>query len=153
MLRKFNLLAIVLAIIAVIAACGDDPADPDNGEDPEVSPYSGIFVIESELVSNNCVEPVPPTTMTTVVVEGDSILFGGFPGDWDEVSLTGTGDTPEYTVPVDPPECYAYYTIVYEIVYVNADSFSGTYGANYRKDPGCPNPDPCSFLYNITGSR
>jgi hypothetical protein len=91
--------------------------------------------------------------MTTVVIEGDSIWFGGFPGEWDEGTLTGTGDTPEYTVPVDPPDCYAYYTVVFEITYVNADSFSGTYGASYRKDPGCINPDPCSFLYNISGSR
>jgi hypothetical protein len=143
----------ILFFAALLAACDGDPADPVIEDDDPVSPYSGIFAIESTPVSNNCAVPVPPSAMTTVAVAGDSIVFGGFPGHWDEGTLTGTGDTPEYTVLVDPPDCYAYYTVVYEITYVNADSFSGTYGANYIKDPECPNPDPCSFLYNITGSR
>lgn len=143
----------LLVAVAMFTYCGDDPVKTTDNDDDPGSPYSGIFMVVSELITNNCAVPVPPSSMTTVVIEGDSMLFGGFPGDWDESSLTGTGDTPEYTVPVDPPECYSYYTIVYEITYVTADSFSGTYGADFRKDPGCPNPDPCSFRYNITGSR
>ncbi len=152
-MKKYLPLLIVLFACAILAACSDDPADPVDGDDDTGSPYSGVFAIVSVPVTNNCVVPAPPLDMTNVVIDGDSIWFGGFPGEWDEGTLTGTGDTPEYTVPVVPPDCYAYYTVVYEITYVNADSFSGTYGASYRKDPECPNPDPCSFLYNITGSR
>jgi len=153
-LKRFLPLLIAISVSTIMVACGEDPAKPDNEDDEPVSPYSGTFMIESELVTNSCVvPPVPPSAMTTVLVEGDSILFGGFPGDWDEGSLTGTGDTPEYTVPVIPPGCYAYYTVVYEITYINADSFSGTYGSDFRKDPECPNPDPCAFRYNVTGSR
>jgi hypothetical protein len=152
-LKKYLLILIVLSACSLLTACSEDPADPVDEEGDPGSPYSGIFSVESELASNDCEIPAPPSAMTTVLVEGDSIWFGGFPGEWDEGTLTGTGDTPEYTVPVIPPDCYSYYTVVFEITYVNADSFSGTYGASYRKDPECPNPDPCSFLYNITGSR
>ena len=151
--KRYIPLFIILFSIALLTCCDGDPADPVNGDDDPVSPYSGTFFIESTLVSNTCLVPAAPPAMMSVVVDGDSIVFGGFPGEWNEVTSTGTGNTPEYTIPVLPPDCYAYYTVVYEITYVNADSFSGTYGANYRKDPECPNPDPCSFLYNITGSR
>lgn len=132
--------------MALLIGCGEDPADPVNDDKDPVSPYSGYFLMESSLISSSCLIPVPPSAMTTVVVEGDSISFAGFPGAWDEGTLTGTGDTPEYTVPVDPPDCYAYYTVVYEITYINADSFRGTYGANYRKDPECLNPDPSCMI-------
>jgi len=152
MKRLFPVLALLFGLSTLIC-CSEDPVNNDDGDGGQTSPYSGIFLMESSLVSNDCAVPSPPPTTMTVVVEGDSIWFGGFPGSWDESTLTGTGDTPEYTVPVMPPECYAYYTVVYEITYVTADSFSGTYGINNRKDPGCPNPDPCSFLYDITGSR
>jgi hypothetical protein len=146
--------AVMLGImLMMLFACGDDPAEPENGNGDPASPYSGTFQIEYELVSNDCVVPAPPSAFTTVTVRGDSIWFGSFPGVWDESTLTGTGDTPEYTVPVLPPDCYSYYTVVYEITYVTADSFSGTYGSDFRKDAECPNPDPCSFRYNITGSR
>lgn len=152
-LKKYLPLLTALSLCAIFVTCGDDPADPGDGDDDTGSPYSGVFSIESALVSNDCAVPSPPIPFTTVTVEGDSVWFGTFPGEWDEGTLTGTGDTPEYTVPVDPPDCYAYYTVVFEITYSSVDSFSGTYGASYRKDPDCPNPDPCSFLYNITGSR
>jgi len=152
-MKRFHpLLALVLGF-SLLAACSDDPVETGDGDGGTSSPYSGIFLMESALSSSSCAVPSPPSTMMTVVIEGDSIWFGGFPGVWDESTLTGTGDTPEYTVPVSPPECYAYYKVVYEITYVTADSFSGTYGANYRKDQECPDPDPCSFLYDITGSR
>ena len=152
-MKRFFSLLFILLCVALFTYCGDDPADPGEDNGDPVSPYSGLFQVESELVTNNCAIPVPPGAVLSVVVEGDSILFGGFPGDWDESTLTGTGDTPEYTIPVIPPTCYSYYIVVYEITYVNADSFSGTYGSDFRKDPGCPNPDPCAFRYNITGSR
>ena len=150
-LKKYLLLLTILLLAAILIACGEDPVKTDD-DDPG-SPYSGTFWVENELVSNDCVVPSPPFGLINVIVEGDSIWFATFPGVWAADTLTGTGDTPEYTMPVDPPECYAYYTVVYEITYVTADSFSGTYGAHYRKDPGCLNPDPCSFMYNITGSR
>lgn len=143
----------ILLGVSLFTFCEDDPVDPKDDDDDPGSPYSGIFLVESALITNDCAVPEPPSAMITVVIEGDSMLFGGFPGDWNEASLTGSGDVPEVTVPVIPPTCYAYYTVVYEITYLNADSFSGTYGADYRKDPGCLNPDPCSFRYNITGSR
>jgi len=152
-MKRCLLLPALWLCISLFVCCSEDPVKNADEEGGPTSPYSGIFRIESSLVSNNCVVPSPPSTMMTAVIEGDSIWFGGFPGVWDESTLTGTGDTPEYTVPVDPPACYAYFTVVYEITYVSADSFSGTYGSSYRKDPGCPNPDPCSFLYDITGSR
>ena len=152
-MKKFLPLFIVLFCCGILVACSDDPADPGDVEDDPVSPYSGIFMIQSDLASNSCLIPTPPSVMTTVVVDGDSIWFASFPGEWDANTLTGTGDTPEYIVPIDPPDCNAYYTVIYEITYINADSFSGTYGASYRKDPACPNPNPCSFQYNITGSR
>jgi len=152
-MKRFVSLLTILFSVALFTFCAEDPADPGNGEDDPVSPYSGLFLIESELVTNNCAVPVPPSAMTTIVIEGDSMLFGGFPGDWDEAMLTGTGDTPEYTIPVIPPDCYAYYIVVYDITYINADSFSGTYGSDFRKDPECPNSAPCAFRYNITGSR
>ncbi len=153
MKRRFLPLLIILASVSLFTFCGEDPADPGDAEDDPGSPYSGLFQIRSELVTNNCAIPVPPNAITTIVIEGDSMMFGGFPGDWDEATLTGTGDTPEYTVPVDPPTCYSYYTVIYEITFVNPDSFSGTYGSDFRKDPGCINPDPCAFRYNITGWR
>ena len=152
-LKKHLSILFVLLCCAVLVACSDDPADPGDGEDDPGSPYSGSFLIESELVGNNCLFPTPPSAITSVVVDGDSIWFAGFPGEWDANTLTGTGDTPEYTVPVDPPDCYAYYKVIYQITYINADSFSGTYGSDFRKDPECLNPDPCAFRYNITGSR
>ncbi len=152
-MKKFVPVLTILLSVALFTFCAEDPAGPGDGDDDPVSPYSGMFQIESELVTNNCAAPVPPSAMTMIVIEGDSMLFGGFPGDWDEATLTGTGDTPEYTVPVIPPDCYAYYIVVYDITYINADSFSGTYGSDFRKDPECTNPAPCAFRYNITGSR
>jgi hypothetical protein len=145
--------SVILLGAAVFSYCSDDPVKTSDDDDDPGSPYSGMFTVVSEQSYNDCAIPEPPAGTISVLIEGDSMLFGGFPGDWDEGSLTGTGDVPEVTVPVIPPSCYAYYTVVYEITYVNADSFSGTYGADYRKDPGCPNADPCSYRYNITGSR
>jgi hypothetical protein len=145
-------LLVAAAAAAALISCSETTTGTD-GEIEKETEYGGIFLIISELVSNDCAIPVPPTEFVTISVEDDTIYFGSFAGDWDENTLNGAGTTPETTIPVDPPDCYAYFTVSFDITYVDADSFSGTYGSSYRKDPECPNPDPCSFLYNITGSR
>ncbi|UCF05576.1 MAG: hypothetical protein JSV33_00645 [bacterium] len=149
-------LVFLIILILVLPACFDDgPTGPStkNDDDDDKSPYSGAFMITDTLVSNDCVIPVPPGTVVNVTVVGDSINFAGFPGDWDSLTATGTGTSPETTIPVDPPDCYSYQTITFSIRFTDTNHFYGMFGADIRKDPGCPNPDPCSFTYRIGGSR
>lgn len=151
-----KLLALGLILLIALPACfDDDPSKPDkkNDDDPYVSPYSGSFTIADTLVANSCAVPAPPSAVTNVTIEDTTILFGTFGGTWDSLTLTGSGTSPEVTVPVNPPDCYAYYTVTFSITYTDTDHFYGTYSVAYRKDPECPNPDPCSYSYRIGGSR
>jgi hypothetical protein len=150
-----KLTALVLMLIITLPACfDDDPSKPSKkDDDTDVSPYSGAFIIADTLVANSCAFPAPPQTVTNVAIEDTTILFGTFGGKWDSLALTGSGTSPEVTVPVNPPECYAHYTVTFSITYTDTDHFYGTYSVAYRKDPGCPNPDPCSYSYRIGGTR
>lgn len=150
-LRAFAALA---AALAVVSCFDDDPAKPKkDDDDPDVSPYSGTFAIADTIEYDDCVAPPVHLTYVNVTVEGDSISFGGFWGDWDEGALTGGGTCPEVTIPVSPPTCYAYYTFSFEITYTDTDHFHGWYHVAYRKDAGCTNPAPCEYHYRIGGSR
>lgn len=151
-MRHIHPAAVLLAALALVSCFDDNPAEPKK-KDSDLSPYSGTFAVTDTLEFGDCAVPAPLGAAVNVIVEGDSISFAGFWGDWDEATLTGGGTSPETTVPVDPPTCYAYYTATFEITYANADTFYGTYGASFRKDAACPNSDPCSFLYRIRGAR
>ena len=146
---------LLICLLALPACFDDDTTKPknDNGDGPETSPYSGAFLIADTLDSNTCAMPAPLGIDENVVVVGDSINFAGFPGVWDSLTATGSGTTPETTIPVDPPDCYAYQTVTFSITFTDTDHFYGTYGASFRKDPECPNPDPCSYTYRIGGTR
>jgi len=143
-----------MAASLVLAGCfDDDPSGPDGGEEEEMHPCEGYFTLAETLDANTCAVPSPPGGSVTISIEGDSIWFGAFPGEWNEEERSGGGTSGEYTVPVDPPDCYAYYTVTWAIDYTDEDSFSGTWSASYRKEPECLNPLPCSFLYRIGGTR
>ncbi|MDD3641941.1 MAG: hypothetical protein PHQ19_00535 [Candidatus Krumholzibacteria bacterium] len=146
-------LALLAAPLLILSCFDDDPVKTKKDDPDPVSPYSGTFAIVDSVDYNTCSSP--PVTLTTVnvTIEGDTIYFGGFLGGWDEGTLTGAGTSPEVTVPVSPPTCYGHYTFSFEIVYSDTDHFSGWYHLAYRKDAGCPNPDPCEYLYRIRGSR
>jgi hypothetical protein len=151
-MKSFISIAAIAVALALVSCSDDNPSEPEDGN-PDISQYSGSFMVTDTLEFNDCAIPAPLGATVNVIVEGDSIFFGGFWGDWDEATLTGGGTSPETTVPVDPPTCYAYYTVTFEITYANADTFYGTYGVSNRKDATCPNPDPCSYLYRIRGAR
>lgn len=151
-----KILLVLLVIMALsVSACFDDsPTGPSNNNGGGTgSKYSGTFTITDTLAANSCAVPAPPSIVMTVTVIGDSIWLGTFPGAWDPVTTSGGGTSPETKVPVDPPECFAYYTVTFHITFTDPDHFYGTYGATYTKDPGCPNPDPCTFTYRIGGTR
>ncbi len=153
-MKKALILLLVLSVS--LAACSDDTTtnadDPDD--DVEVSPYTGSFALDAELTSNSCAVPAPPGSYVNITVIGDTVItFGTIVGDWDSLATSGEGTSPETTVPVDPPECYAYYTVTFYVDFSDYNNFTGTYSASYTKDEVCPNPEPCSFEYAITGSR
>lgn len=144
-----------LALLIVLPACFDeDPTKPaDKDDDNDSSPYSGSFTIADTLDYSTCAAPtVGPTPVTVVTVRDTTILFGTFAGEWDSLTLTGSGTAPEVTVPV-PPYCNAYYTVSFSITYTDLDHFYGTFDVSFRKEPECPNPDPCSYRYRIGGTR
>ena len=152
---KKTLAFLIILALSLPACFGDDGTKPSKKDDdePDTSPYSGSFLIADTLDVNTCLVPTPPSTVTNITVEDATILFGTVAGVWDSLTLTGSGTSPEVTVPVDPPTCNAYYTISFSITYTDTDHFHGTYDVSYRKDAGCPNPDPCSYRYRIGGSR
>ena len=153
-LGRFVVVLAVISVFAGMLSCfDDDPAKPSDDDEDPVNPYSGTFALTSVLVSNTCAVPVPPGSMINITVEGDSMWFGTFPGEWDSLSTSGGGTSPEVTVPVIIPTCYSYYTITYEIEFTDEDNFTGTYRSDFRKDATCPNPAPCSFTYSMTGTR
>lgn len=147
---------LVCAAVAVIGlSCFDDgPSKPrktdDNGD---LSPYSGTFQLDYTLERNSCQVPAPPSALVSIKIKDETIDFGGFKGVWDESTKTGAGVSPEVRIPVQPPACYAYYTFTFSIVYDDLDHFHGTYEVSTRKDEACPNPEPCGYLYRISGSR
>jgi hypothetical protein len=151
MKRTIRFLAVISAILALVSCSDDNPSEPED-ENPPVSPYSGSFTIADTLDYNDCTAPPVYLDVVNVTVEGDSIRFAGFWGDWDEGTLTGGGVSPEVTIPI-PPICNSYYTFSFEITYTDTDHFYGWYHLSYRKDPECPNPDPCEYQYRIGGSR
>ena len=145
---------VLLAASIVLAGCfDDDPSDPEGGNGEEMHPYEGYFALAETLETNTCVIFAPQGGYVTITIEGDSIWFGTFPGEWNEAEKSGGGTSGEYTVPVDPPDCYAYYTVTWAVEYTDEDSFTGFWSASYRKDPECPNPQPCSYTYRMTGTR
>lgn len=153
-MRSIRFIAVCVAALSVASCFDDEPVKPKkDDQDPVVSPYSGYFAVADTLEYGLCASPPVRLTTVHVNIEGDSIYFGGFWGDWDEATLTGGGTSPEVTIPVTVPTCYAYYTFSFEIVYSDVDHFNGWYHVSYRKDPECPNPDPCEYRYRIGGSR
>jgi hypothetical protein len=151
-MRKISIPLIIM--VFALSACLDDgpAAPPSTGNGGSL--YDGTFNIADTLVVNTCVSPpVPPPRTVTVAIDGDSIWIDSYRGAWDPDTKTGTGISPEVTVPVDPPACNAYYTVTVTITFVDPDYFIGTYSVAYRKDAGCPNPDPCSYTYKIGGTR
>ncbi|MBN2069966.1 MAG: hypothetical protein JW814_00805 [Candidatus Krumholzibacteriota bacterium] len=149
------LLIVSLVLSLSLAACFDDnPSKPKDGDEEDISPYTGTFTLDFELLSNTCAIPAPPGNTVNITIIGDSLItFGTVAGDWDSLTTSGSGVSDETTVPVIPPDCYSYYTVTFNITFSDLDNFTGTYGASYRKDEECPNPDPCSFEYSITGTR
>ena len=152
-MKKIVYLAALAAALALISCFDDDPVKTKNDDPDPISPYSGTFSITDTLDQNSCAVAAPIGAIVNIIVEGDSIYFGGFWGNWNEGTLTGAGISEEVTIPVDPPDCFSHYTVTFSITYTDADTFYGTYGSSFRKDPGCTNPDPCSFLYRIRGVR
>ena len=152
-MKKALILLMVLSVS--LAACSDDnPTNPDDDDDIEVSPYTGSFALDYEITFSTCAVPAPPGSFVNITVIGDTMItFGTIIGDWDSLATSGGGTSPETTVPVIPPDCYAYYTVTFYVDFSDYDNFTGTYGASYTKDAACPNPEPCSFEYHITGSR
>ncbi|MBN2184518.1 MAG: hypothetical protein JW746_04245 [Candidatus Krumholzibacteriota bacterium] len=147
---------ITLMILSIsLAACSDsNPSKPDDDNEEENSPYTGSFSLVSEIYENDCAVSAPPGSYVNITVIGDSVItFGTIVGDWDSLETSGGGTSEETTIPVLLPDCYAYYTVTFYVEFSDYDNFTGTYGASYRKDDECPNPEPCSFLYTITGSR
>ncbi len=152
---KKLLVPLVIMALSVSACLDDGPTGPPgDGNGNGGSSYNGIFTIADTLAANSCrVPPVPPPVTVTVVVDEDSIWIDNYGGAWDPATLTGTGTSPEVKVPVDPPACNAYYTVTVTITFTDPDYFHGTYSVAYRKDAGCPNPDPCVYTYRIGGRR
>ena len=150
-MKRLSFVIVLAAFTVIFSCCGDDdPAEPENGD--QSSPYSGSFSVANLLTTNDCALPVPPPAVMSVVIEGDTIWFGGLIGLWDEATLTGTSLPDTMTVPV-PPDCNTYSMAVYVITYSSPDTFSGVYGADFWKDATCPNADPCAFRYEINGTR
>jgi hypothetical protein len=153
MSKSFRCLTVLSAALSLFSCFDEDPVNTKDDDPDPVSPYSGTFVIADSADYNTCLSPPVTFTTVNVRVEGDSIFFGGFWGDWDEGTLTGGGTSPEVTVPVIPPNCYAHYTFSFEIEYSDVNHFAGWYHLAYRKDPACPNADPCEYLFWIRGTR
>jgi hypothetical protein len=151
-----KLIILAMGLAALCGACSESTTEPtENGEttgglDGE---YEGTFTVTSTLDYNDCVLPAPLPVGVNITIDDDSITFAEFGGSWDTDTKTGSGVTPETTIPVTPPTCNAYYWVTFDITYTDKDHFSGTYRVDYRKDAECTNPDPCYYTYSISGAR
>ena len=117
------------------------------------SPYAGTFIITATLTFNDCDVPALIDDLYTITIEGSTFNFGEYQGTWYEETTRGFGTTPEITNPINPPDCYGYYTVEFYVVYSDYDHFTGHFLVHYRFSEGCPYSLPCSYNYDMVGTR
>jgi hypothetical protein len=149
-MRTSSFILILLAFLAA-SGCDDNPVVPKK-KSPPPPDFSGTFLMADTLVSSTCQFPVGPGTLEDVTVWGDSIKFAGFYGSWDGAAKRGQGTDGPFTVPINPPDCWGYYTVMFDITFLDVDHFYGTWQIGYTYDVYCWT-NPCSYLYKIGGTR
>ncbi|HER44528.1 MAG TPA: hypothetical protein ENO08_08730 [Candidatus Eisenbacteria bacterium] len=152
-MKRMLILAFVIPLVLYACFDSDDPAEPD-GNNGDVSPYSGIFACSCAFVESDCSYPAPgPPSTLDVLIDGDVITIEGEVGVWAENTLTGIATSAETCVPVGPPlDCVRCFYYTFWIEYASPDSFSGTYTVVYPYSADC-GTDECSTVYDIEGVR